>query len=243
MKFMKKSPIFATILVLFSIQNTAIAQKFKGNRHSITPMVGIANNTSTEFSQSVSSTLKIEYMSGDAFRMPVGLRYQYRMRHGNRIGADLLGNYLPLMVSPSFRDAGYGYTGPLVLNQKGTMLGGDIHYSKTIDIKVLEAFGYLGLGGYALQPLNDQTANYSWYIGATPEFYDFAVAATHNSVKKFMPITTFGFGARLKHLEAGVNYQYSLNSPINSFDYKGVTYNNNIRFRSVGYYVAYRFEF
>ncbi len=242
---MKNIPltVLVTILAIFNSENTAIAQKFKGNRHSITPMAGIANNTTTAFTQSVSSTLRIEYSNGDNLRMPVGLRYQYRMSHGNRLGADLLGNYLPLMALPSYRDGAYGYIGPMVLNQKGTMLGGDIHYAKTIDIKVLEAFGYLGLGGYALQPLNDQTANYSWYVGATPEFYDFAVAATHNSVKKFMPITTFGFGARLKHLEVGVNYQYSLNSPIKPFEYKGVTYNNNIRFHSVGYYVGYRFEF
>jgi hypothetical protein len=58
-----------------------------------------------------------------------------------------------------------------------------------------------------------------------------------------MPMTTFGFVARFKHLEGGLNYQYSLVSPVNAFEYQGIRFNNNMRFRSVGYYLAYRFEF
>ncbi len=89
------------------------------------------------------------------------------------------------------------------------MIGGNIHYSKAIDFKLLEIFGFLGFGAYAQFPdaNNAYTQDYSVGIKMpVPEFYPFAVAATQNALKSILPMSTIGFGARLKHLEAGLNY-------------------------------------
>lgn len=220
------------------------AEKIKGKRHNVTPMIGFAMNSTSPFTISPSPNLKIDYVNGDNFRIPLSLRYQYRMRHGHLLGLDVLANYNPLYLKPAYYSKDQnGFVGPSVLNQSGNMLGGDIHYSKVIDIKIIEVFGFVGIGGYFLQPDNRLLGDFNWYKNADPEFYEFAVAASNNSSKKFLPVSTFGFGARFKHLEAGINYQYSLSSPVNSFEYQGVKFNNPIRFRSLGYYVAYRFEF
>jgi hypothetical protein len=154
-----------------------------------------------------------------------------------------LGNYNPLIVKPSFYSKDMGFVGPSVINHKGTMMGADIHYSKTIDIKLIEVFGFLGFGAYLQKADNTLTQDYAWYKDAIPEFYSFAIAVTNQSIKRVLPITTFGFGARFKHLEGGLNYQYSLLSPVNGFDYQGIHFNNNMRFKSIGYYLAYRLEF
>jgi len=235
--------LLALCVVLCASVNAVQAKKNIEHRHSITPMLGLANNATTPFSISPNPMLKIDYVNGDNMRIPVSLRYQYRMSHGNRLGIDFLGNNNPMYVKPSFYTKDIGFVGPSVINHKGTMLGADIHYSKTIDIKLIEVFGFLGIGGYFQASDNTLTADYTWYKNAAPEFYEFAVAASNNTVKRFMPITTFGFGARFKHLEGGLNYQYSLVSPVNAFEYQGIRFNNNMRFRSVGYYLAYRFEF
>ena len=236
---------FQLVLVLLLLANVnGIQAKNKiEHRHSLTPMLGLASNSTSAFSISPDPSLRIDYLNGDNTRIPINLRYQYRMRHGNRLGVDVLGNYNPLYVKPSFYSKDFGYVGPSVLNQKGSMIGADVHYSKTIDIKLMEVFGFIGLGGYLQEADQTLTKDYSWYKNASADFYTFAVAATNQSVKRFLPITTFGFGARFKHLEGGLNYQYSLSSPINAFTYQGVKFENNLRFKSLGYYIAYRFEF
>lgn len=239
----KKKLNIVIVLIAFFNFGVTEAQVFKKKRHSITPMFGLANNSITPFSLSPSPDLKIEYSNGDNWRIPFTLRYQYRMNHGNRFGVDFLGNYNPIILTPKYYSAKMGYVGPTVLPNKGQMLGGDIHYSKTIDIKLIEVFGFIGIGGYWQFPDNTQTENFNWYKNADSIFYDFAKASTFESARSFLPITTFGFGARFKHLEGGLNYQFSLMSPVNSFEYEGVTFRNHIRFQSLGYYAAYRFEF
>ncbi len=235
---------FYALALLLHASNFSVQAKNKiEHRHSLTPMLGLASNSTSAFSISPDPSLRIDYLNGDNTRIPINLRYQYRMRHGNRLGVDILGNYNPLYVKPSFYSKDFGYVGPSVLNQKGSMIGADVHYSKTIDIKLMEVFGFIGLGGYLQEADQTLTKDYSWYKNASADFYTFAVAATNQSVKRFLPITTFGFGARFKHLEVGLNYQYSLSSPINTFTYQGVKFENNLRFKSLGYYIAYRFEF
>lgn len=233
---------FAINLLMFIFLNPSMAQQFTGKRHSITPIFGIANNYITPFSIMPNPSLKIDYSNGDELRTPVSLRYQYRMRHGIQLGIDFLGNYNPLSIHPAYYTQMGGFIGPHV-PRDGTMLGGDFHFSKTIEIKLIEAFGFIGIGGYSQRFDNNVTRDYSWYISAPSEFYEFAVASTNNTIKKFMPITKFGIGARFNHLEVGINREYSLGSPVKSFDYQGVNYENNIRFRSIGFYVAYRYEF
>lgn len=230
-------------LFTFGLFVQSKAQLFKNKRHSITPMVGYANNGITQFTIYPTATLKIDYFNGDEYRMPVTLRYQYKMNHGHKLGIDLLGNYNPISLHPASKDPILGFTGPVISPQLGSMYGADIHYSKTIDIKVIQAFGFVGLGAYYQPTDYSQTKDYSWYRHAPAEFYDFAVASTNNSVREILPITNFGVGARVKHIEIGYNYQISLNSPINSFEYNGVKFNNNLRFRSKGFYVGYRYEF
>ena len=238
--YLKKVAFF---LLLSVCTSHGWSQAFKKKRHSITPMIGLANNFTTPFSNSPSANLRIDYTNGDNQRIPLSLRYQYRMKHGNRFGVDFLCNYNPLTLNPKYYLENYGFVGPVVLAHSGSMIGGDLHYSKTIDIKLIEVFGFLGIGGYWQFPDNQNTQNFDWYKDATPEFYEFAVASTNNSIKSFLPITIFGFGARFKHLEGGLNYQFSLTSPVNSFQYDGVEFRNEMRFRSLGYYVAYRVEF
>jgi hypothetical protein len=239
---------FLPLLILFALSVLAAdrlnAQIFKKKRHSVNAMMGLANNMTTPFTQSPDPRLKIDYLNGDPIAIPVSFRYQYRMDHGNRIGFDVMGNRNPLYLRPSFYHADFGFTGPsIALNS--TMIGGNIHYSKAIDFKLLEIFGFLGFGAYAQFPdaNNAYTQDYSWYKNAIPEFYPFAVAATQNALKSILPMSTIGFGARLKHLEAGLNYQVSIGSPVNDFVYENVVFTNNIRYRSLGYYVAYRIEF
>jgi hypothetical protein len=227
---------------LCNAQDVASKPKaFTGKRHSITPMFGLANNSTTPFSISPTQSLIVGYYNGDELRTPVSLRYQYRMRHGIQLGADLLGNYNPLFFKPAFYYQG-SYIGPMV-PRNGNMLGGDFHVSKTLKIKIIEAFGFMGIGGYSQQVDNSMTKDYSWYINAPTEFYDFAVASTNNVTRKFLPITKYGFGARIKHLEVGLNREYSLLSPVKSFTYQGQSYENYSRFKSIGFYVAYRYEF
>ena len=232
------------ILVLgVSAQNLG-AQTFKKKRHSLTAMMGLANNRTTPFTQSPDPKLKIEYLNSDQIAIPVSFRYQYRMDHGNRIGIDVMGNRNPLYLKPSFFDSEMGFTGPTIA-LKGTMVGGNIHYAKTVDFKLIEIFGFVGFGAYAQFSEFDRayTSDYSWYKNAPEDFYPFAVAATDKALKSWVPTTSIGFGLRFKHLEGGLNYQLSVGSPVNDFEYQNVVFTNNIRYRSLGYYVAYRLEF
>lgn len=227
---------------LCNAQDVASKPKaFTGKRHSITPMFGLANNSTTPFSISPTQSLRFSVSNGDEFRTPVSVRYQYRMRHGIQLGVDFLGNYNPMVLEPEFNSQ-IGFIGPHIPSA-GNSLGGDFHVSKTLKIKIIEAFGFMGIGGYSQRVDNSMTKDYSWYINAPTEFYDFAVASTNNVTRKYLPITKFGFGARIKHLEVGVNREYSLLSPVKSFTYQGQNYENNSRFKSIGFYVAYRYEF
>jgi len=243
MKITSLTPIILFAVLVLNL-DVLSAQTFKKKRHSVTAIMGLANNMTTPFTQSPDPRLKIDYLNGDPIAIPVSFRYQYRMDHGNRLGIDVMGNRNPLYLKPSFFDPDFGFTGPsIALNS--TMIGGNIHYSKAIDFKLIEIFGFLGFGVYAQfsDPNNAYTQDYSWYKNASPEFYPFAKAATHNALNNVLPMSTIGFGARLKHLEAGLNYQVSIGSPVNDFEYEGVRFTNNIRYRSLGYYVAYRVEF
>jgi len=235
-----------TILFALSIGfllNPVWAQKPGEKRHSITPIIGLASNTSTLFTISPNTDVKLDYLSGDEITLPITLRYQYKISNGNFVGVDVLGNYNTLYMHPAYHTQGYGYVGPAVISHAGTMIGGDIHYSKMVDLKLFHVFGIVGFGGYRQSPDNTYTKDYSWYKNASPVFYDFAVAATNNAIRKFMPITTLGLGFRYRHLELGVNYQYSLRSPVKSFEYQGIQYDNKLRFASKGCFVGYRFEF
>jgi hypothetical protein len=239
---------FALYLFMLIVNNPGNAQDvvskpkaFTGKRHSITPMFGLANNFTTPFSISLTQSLRFSVSNGDKFRTPISVRYQYRMRHGIQLGVDFLGNYNPMFLEPEFNSQ-IGFIGPSMASG-GNSLGGDFHVSKTIKIKIIEAFGFIGIGGYSQRLDNSMTRDYSWYKYAPSEFYDFAVASTNNVTRKYLPITKFGFGARIKHLEVGVNREYSLLSPVKSFIYQGQKYENNSRFQSLGFYLAYRYEF
>lgn len=234
--------ILIIILILGSF-NLIIAQNIKKNRHSLTPILGLASNRTTLLTIAPNSNVKLDYLSGDDLRLPVSLRYQYQLKNSHYFGADLLGNYNPLDLHPAFNAQGLGYAGPIAPSHSGTMIGFDIHYSKTLNVKLFDFVGTAGLGGYFQSPDNSLTQDYSWYRNASPEFYEFAVIATNDAVRKFMPIAVLGIGIRYKHLELGVNLQYSLRSPVKGFDYQGVHYDNNIRFSSKGCFVGYRFEF
>lgn len=219
------------------------AQKSVIKRHSITPIFGFNSNRITPLTIAPSADLRIDYNNGDELRMPITLRYQYFINKGNSVGVDFLGNFNNIWLHPAYRFQNFGFLGPVVISHPGTMLGGDLHYSRTIDVKLFKLYGLLGFGGYFLRPDNTYTQDYSWYRDASPDFYEFAVAATNNKVKSFMPITNLGLGLRFKHIELGVNFQYSLSSPVKGFEYKGIQYNNNLRFSSKGCFVGYRFEF
>ncbi|MFM6984859.1 MAG: hypothetical protein ACKOXF_12050 [Chitinophagaceae bacterium] len=231
------------ITLMLGVFNPLMTQNIKNKRHSITPILGIASNRSTLLTIAPNPNVKLDYLSGDNFRLPVSFRYQYQLKKSHYIGADLLGNYNPLDLHPAYNTQSLGYAGPIVVSHSGTMIGFDFHYSKTLNVKLFDIVGTAGLGGYFQSPDNTLTQDYSWYRNASPEFYNFAVAATNNSVKKFMPITVLGIGIRYKHLELGVNLQYSLQSPVKGFEYQGIFYDNNIRFTSKGSYIGYRFEF
>jgi hypothetical protein len=241
----KSFAFFLVMLILTNLgnaQDVAIKPKgFSGKRHSITPMFGIASNSTTPFSISPTQSLRFSVSNGDEFRTPVSLRYQYRMQHGIQLGVDFLGNYNPMSLEPEFNSQ-IGNIGP-VIPSAGNLLGADFHVSKTIKLKMIEAFGFIGLGGYSQRIDNSMTKDYSWYKNAPSEFYDFAVASTNNVTRKYLPITKFGFGARIKHIEVGVNREYSLVSPVKSFTYQGRNFENNSRFQSLGFYLAYRYEF
>lgn len=237
---MKRLIIISLIIISF---NSAVSQYIKNKRHSITPILGLASNRSTLLTIAPNANVKLDYMYGNDYRLPVALRYQYQLKSSHYIGADLLGNYNPLYLHPAFNTQGLGFAGPVVVSHAGTMLGFDFHYSKTINVKLFDLVGTTGFGGYFQRPDNSLTQDYSWYRNASSEFYEFAVTATNNAIRKFMPIAVLGVGVRYKHLELGVNLQYSLRSPVKGFDYQGVNYDNNIRFSSKGCFVAYRFEF
>ncbi|MFM1792795.1 MAG: hypothetical protein RLZZ252_1149 [Bacteroidota bacterium] len=212
-------------------------------RHSITPMLSLSNTSTSNFILQVSPTLLCEFSSGETLNTPLAVRYQYRMKQGNRLGFDYLNMYSSFAFAPKAKDNSLGFYGPMVPAFSSNLHGFNVHYSKAIDIKLLEIFGFVGAGGYLTGKPNTTTADYSWYRNASAEFYDFAPAVTHNVIKSFIPMLNFGAGVRLKHLEGGINNQFSLSSPIKAIQYQGNTFQNNIRLKSIGYYIAYRWEF
>ena len=119
-----KMLLWRVTLLLAVFGNFSLQAKNKiEHRHSLTPMIGLASNSTSAFSISPDPSLRIDYLNGDHTRIPINLRYQYRMRQGNRLGFDVLGNYNPIYVKPSFYSKDFGYVGPSVLNQKGSMIG------------------------------------------------------------------------------------------------------------------------
>ena len=113
MKTRSMNSKFLPLIVLYILSvfaaNQLNAQTFKKKRHSLTAMMGLANNRTTPFTQSPDPKLKIEYLNSDQIAIPVSFRYQYRMDHGNRIGIDVMGNRNPLHLKPSFFDSEMGF--------------------------------------------------------------------------------------------------------------------------------------
>lgn len=174
-------------------------------KHSIMPMIGLSSAGITDYSLRVSHGLQVSYSSSDRMRTPLGVRYQYRMKKGQILGADFMGIYSPIIITPQYLDASTGFGGP-AMSCGQYMTGGNIHFSKTIDIKLIEIFGMAGVGGYFTGTGNSaKTTDNAWYKDGGAGFYDFAPTVTNNALKKFMPIVAFGFGVRFKHLEGGVN--------------------------------------
>lgn len=212
-------------------------------KHSFMPMLGLASTGISDYSLRVSHGLQVSYTSGDKLRTPFGIRYQYRMKKGNIVGVDFLSVYNPLIITPQYLDASSNFGGPSMAAGKN-MIGGNIHYSKTIDIKLIEIFGMAGIGGYlvANSTINN-TSDYSWYKDGGPGFYEFAPAVTNNVLKNFMPVVAFGGGVRFRHLEAGLFNQISMSGPVKNFTYNGYTHSIPLSWKSMGYYVGYRIEF
>jgi len=212
-------------------------------RHSITLMASLSNTGINPFTLQVSPSLRCVYENGETINTPIAVRYQYRMKRGNRLGVDYQNMYCPISFHPQYQTNNFGFGGPLVPAVGSNLQGFNVHYSKAIDIKLLEVFGFVGAGGYYTGNPSTATADYSWYKSASTEFYEFAPAATNNVIKSFIPMLHFGAGVRFKHLEGGINNQFSLSSPIKPIEYQGSTFHNNIRLKSIGYYIAYRWEF
>ncbi len=212
-------------------------------RHSITLMASLSNTGINPFTLQVSPSLRCVYENGETINTPIAIRYQYRMKRGNRLGVDYQNMYCPISFHPQYQTNNFGFGGPMVPAVSSNLQGINFHYSKAIDIKLLEVFGFVGAGGYFTGKSSTATTDYSWYKSASPEFYEFAPAVTHNVIKSFIPMLHFGAGVRFKHLEGGINNQFSLSSPIKPIEYQGATFNNNIRLKSIGYYIAYRWEF
>ncbi len=212
-------------------------------KHSFMPMLGLVNTGINDYSLRVSHELQVTYSSGDRLRTPFGIRYQYRMKKGNIIGLDFVSVYSPMIITPQYLDAASVFGGPSMTAGRN-MAGGNIHYSKTIDLKILEVFGMAGFGGYFTGARSNTIAtDYSWYKGADSAFYDFAPVVTNNAFKKFMPVIAFGFGVRFKHLEVGLHNQVSLSGPVNDFTYNGYRHSVPLNWKSIGYYIGYRLEF
>ncbi|MDI1235090.1 MAG: hypothetical protein PSX81_12475 [bacterium] len=231
-------------LFAFFLLNTCINGTFAGYpKHSFMPMVGLSSAGITDYSLRVSHGLQVTYSSSDRMRTPLGIRYQYRMKKGNILGVDLMGIYSPIIITPQYLDAASGFGGP-AMSIGQYMTGGNIHFSKTIDIKLIEIFGMAGFGGYFTGAGNSaKTTDYTWYKDGGAGFYDFAPTVTNNALSKFFPVVAFGCGVRLKHLEGGINNQMSLGSPVKDFTYNGYTHSVPLIWKSIGYYVGYRFEF
>lgn len=232
------------LLTLFEALSADIPGK---GRHSVTPMLGITVNINipTPYVLSPGADLQIRYLNGDNLRMPLALRYEYRLKKGRALGASFLLNYNPLYLAPAFREKSSGsgmFIGPAVDAQTGSLPGLLFHYSASMNFKLIKFFGSAGLGSYLQRPVEDLTADYSWYKNAPAEFYPFAVAATHQSTRRVLPITAISLGIRLKHLECSWSLHRSLLSPVKAFEYNGVLFDNNLRFRSMGFYLGYRFE-
>ncbi len=227
------------ILLLSTGVSTAFA---KYPTHSIMSMIGLAGTGIGDYSLRVSHGLQVSYSSGDRMRTPIGVRYQYRMKKGHILGIDLMGIYNPIIITPQYLDA-TGFSGPAITCSQ-YMSGGNIHYSKTIDFKLIELFGMAGFGGYFTgNGPHDKVTDFAWYKGGSTEFYDFAPVVTNNVLNKFIPVVAFGGGVRFRHLEVGLNNQVSLNSPVKNFTYNGYAHNVPLMWKSFGYYVGYRFEF
>lgn len=190
----------------------------------------------------VSHGLQVSYSSGDRLRTPLGLRYQYRMKKGNILGMDFSSLYNPIVITPQYMDNSGTFGGPSMAYGR-SMTGFNIHYSKTIDIKILEVFGMAGLGAYVNGNLSGGNTDFAWYQGGSPEFYTFAPVVTNTALKRFLPVMVFGCGVRLWHLEAGMHNQISISSPVRDFTYNGYTHTVPLSWKSLGYYIGYRFEF
>ena len=232
----------------FALSDALSADIPSKDRHSLTPLLGITGNinTPTPYALSPGADLQIRYLNGDNLRLPLALRYEYRLKKGRAVGASFLMNYNPLYLAPEFREKSSGlgmFIGPVVDAQRGSLPGLLFHYSASMNIKLIKFFGSAGLGSYLQRPVEDLTADYSWYKNAPAEFYPFAVAATHQSTRRVLPITAISLGFRLKHLECSWVLHHSLRSPVKPFEYNGVVFDNNLRFRSMGFYLGYRFEF
>jgi hypothetical protein len=236
----RQMPILA-LLFVWTQTPSLMADKPRKNRHSITPMLGIARNTTTPFTLSPAANLRIQYLNGDQLRNPFMLRYDYRLNKGSSIGGSLLLNHNPLYLNPQFNNG--TFIGPGIINHAGTMPGLTAHYSGSMSLGLVRIFGTAGLGAYRQQPNEALTSDYSWYKNAPAAFYDFAVASTYQSIRRVLPISALSAGVKLKQLEFSWVMQRSLLSPVRPFEYNGVAFKNNIRFRSSGFYVAYQLKF
>jgi hypothetical protein len=237
---LRQMPMLALLFVWIQTPSL-MADKPRKNRHSITPMLGIARNTTTPLTLSPAANLRIQYLNGDQWRNPFMLRYDYRLNKGSSIGGSLLLNYSPLYLNPQFNNG--MFIGPGIINHAGTMPGLAAHYSGSLSLGLVRLFGSFGLGAYRQFPHETLSADYSWYKNAPAAFYDFAVASTHQSIRRLLPISILNAGVKFKQLEFSWVMHRSLWSPVRPFEYNGATFKNNIRFRSSGFYVAYQIKF
>lgn len=236
----RQAPFLASLFI-WTHTDSAMGDKPGKNRHSITPMLGITRNVTTPLTLSPGANLRIQYLNGDQLRNPFMLRYDYRLKKGSSVGGSLLLNHNPLYLNPQFSNG--AFIGPGIINHAGTMPGLTAHYTGSISLGLVRLLGSFGLGAYRQFPNEALTADYSWYKNAPAAFYDFAVASTHQSIRRWLPISALSVGLKFKQLEFSWMIHRSLRSPVRPFEYNGVEFKNNIRFRSSGFFLAYQIKF
>jgi hypothetical protein len=104
--------------------------------------------------------------------------------------------------------------------------------------------GYTRLSaGFYKQTTSDQASDYSWYQNAPSEFYTFAVTASGQGLRPYIPMAQAAGGVRWKGFSLGYEVQGSLTPILNTNESLVYPYTNPIRHYFIGLQLGYCYSF
>ena len=231
---------FLFLCILGIQQATAQSERHRVSvRASIGQSVFDQLDKTTPYNQG--TTLRMAFGSDIEVRAPFEVSYQYQCSPGQWIGLSFHQRPNYLTYNPMFYDI--TWVGPVVLAAGAPDRGLSANYEAEWTLhNSLRGYTRLSAGFYK-QTTSDQASDYSWYQNAPSEFYTYAVTASGQGLRPYVPMAQAASGVRWKGFSLGYEVQGSLTPILNTNESLIYPYTNPIRHYFIGLQIGYCYNF